>query len=120
MGASEPGQVAESWAEFFNAGDIDGLMSLYEDDAVVPWEGQSLTGDALRSFLQGFVDTGGKIRFTGSVAFQHGDIALIHNAWTLDGDQPMEGMTAEIVRKQADGTWRYVVDNPVGAAVLQA
>ena len=120
MGANEAVQVAELWGEYFNSGDIEGLLSLYEDDAVVPWEGESIKGrDGIRQFLQGFLDTGGKIRFNSSVAFQHGDLALAHNSWKLEGvDQPLEGLTAEILRKQPDGTWKYVVDNPVGAAVL--
>jgi ketosteroid isomerase-like protein len=44
---------------------------------------------------------------------------LTHNAWTLEGDAPMEGVTAEVVRKQPDGTWKYAVDNPFGGGVLQ-
>jgi hypothetical protein len=30
----------------------------------------------------------------------------------------MEGTTAEVVRRQADGTWRYAIDNPWGGVVL--
>ena len=29
-----------------------------------------------------------------------------------------KGVTAEIVRRQPDGTWKYAIDNPWGGAVL--
>ena len=30
----------------------------------------------------------------------------------------MSAATAEVVRRQADGTWKYVIDNPDAAGVL--
>jgi ketosteroid isomerase-like protein len=120
MGAKEPGDLVGIFEDKFNSGDLDGLMELYEDNAVFPSEEGPLVGkDAIRGALQAFLDTGGKIQFSGSVAFQAGDIALSHNLWKLVGDAPMEGATAEVSRKGADGTWRYVIDNPFGAGILQ-
>jgi uncharacterized protein (TIGR02246 family) len=122
MGAAEPGQVIEQFEKLFNSGDLEGLLTLYADDCVVPGqEGAVLRGkEAIREWLKAFIDTGAKLSFSGSVVFQAGDIALTHNAWSMSGDAPMEGVTAEVVRKQADGTWCYIVDNPFGGAVLQA
>ena len=34
------------------------------------------------------------------------------------GDDEMSATTAEVARRQADGTWRYLIDNPHGAGVL--
>ena len=47
---------------------------------------------------------------------QNGDIGLTHTHWRLDipGSEAMEGVTAEIVRRQSDGTWKYLIDNPWG------
>jgi ketosteroid isomerase-like protein len=52
----------------------------------------------------------------------NGDIALTHGKWRLtpEAGDAMEGSTAEVVRKGADGTWRYAVDNPWGSSVLDA
>jgi ketosteroid isomerase-like protein len=120
MGAKEPGEVIGIFEDKFNSGDLDALMELYEDDAVFPSEEGPLVGkDAIRGALKAFLDTGGKISFSASVAFQAGDIALTHAAWKLDGDTPMEGATAEVLHKGSDGNWRYIIDNPVGGAVLQ-
>ncbi len=47
-----------------------------------------------------------------------GDLALLHAEWTLKGTGPdgqaveLAGRTSEVVRRQTDGSWRYVIDNP--------
>jgi ketosteroid isomerase-like protein len=120
MGAKEPGQIIGIFEDKFNSGDLDGLMELYEDDAVFPGEdGLHVGKDAIRGAVKAFLDTGGKLQFSGNVVFQAGDIALTHNAWKLSGDTPLEGATAEVTRKGADGNWRYIIDNPFGTAVLE-
>ncbi len=51
-----------------------------------------------------------------------GDIALLNSPWTQVGTDPegnevsFAGITAEVVRKQADGTWKYIIDDPWGGA----
>lgn len=64
--------------------------------------------------------TGAKLVFGESLVFPAGDLALIHTPWTMqlpDGSSP-EGATAEVVRRQPDGSWKYVIDNPDGTALL--
>jgi ketosteroid isomerase-like protein len=46
------------------------------------------------------------------------DLALVYNDWRMsakgrDG-KPMErtGKAVEVVRRQADGTWRFAIDDP--------
>ena len=54
MGAAEAGQLIEQFGKFFSSGDIDGLLSLYEDDAIVPTDQGVLRGkDAIRGWLEG-------------------------------------------------------------------
>jgi hypothetical protein len=31
----------------------------------------------------------------------------------------MQGTTTDLVRGQSDGTWRFVIDNPTGIAILE-
>lgn len=119
--------IADSvYAEFarcFNSGDIEGLLDLYEPDAVfVRGAGDHVSErDAIREALQGFLDTGGKISFKTRHAVRFDDIALLSNEYTLqgvDGDgQPftMSGKTSEVVRRQPDGRWLYIIDHPAGA-----
>jgi len=56
-----------------------------------------------------------------------GDLALLSNEWTLTvGGQSMSAITAEVARREADGSRLYVVDHPYAslepdeAAVLAA
>ena len=125
MGATEPEQVIEHFCELFNSGDLDALVnSLYEDDAVfipsptdAPVSGRGSVADSLKGFLA----TGGKVSVLATSAVRNGDIALTHTHWRLDipGAEAMEGVTAEVVRRQSDGTWKYVIDNPWGGTVLE-
>ncbi len=52
---------------------------------------------------------------------QAGDIALLYSKWTLRGTGPdgnpieMAGQGTEVARRQRDGAWLLVVDNPYAA-----
>ena len=49
-----------------------------------------------------------------------GDVAVLYNDWTgsmtgPDGvEMPVTGKAIEVCRRQADGTWLFVVDDPWG------
>jgi uncharacterized protein (TIGR02246 family) len=122
MAATEPGQVIEKFAEFFNSGDLEGLASLYEDGAVFIPEPGTVRSDAagLRAAYQGFLDTKGTVTIVSTSALVKGDLALTHAHWRLDipGGQALEHTSAEVARRQPDGTWRYAIDNPYGGEVL--
>lgn len=125
MGANEPDQMHELFTKFFNSKDIDGLLTLYEDNAVLlSAPGQPVTGKAaIKDAIAMFLSMGGTMEFINeSAPVVNGDIALTHGKWRLTPEtgDAMEGSTAEVVRKGADGTWRYAVDNPWGSSVLDA
>jgi ketosteroid isomerase-like protein len=124
MAATEPGQVIHEFAVLFNKGDLDGLVSeLYEEGAVFnpspadePLVGKAAVGQA----LQGFLGLQGTLSILATRTVQNGDIALTQSRWRLEvpaGD-PMENVSAEIVRRQPDGTWRYAIDNPWGQLIV--
>ncbi len=55
------------------------------------------------------------------------DVALLVARWTLKGtDQTtgqaveLTGQTSDVVRRQPDGSWLLVIDNPYGAAGFAA
>jgi len=105
----------------FAEGDLDGLMSLYEEGAVFPTPGGTSTGhDEIRTTLKAYLDSGAKLEFGQSLVFSMGDLALIHTPWTMTmpTGATNEGATAEVARRQPDGTWLYVIDNPDGTALL--
>ena len=124
MATHEPVEVHTGFARAFNAGDLDGLMALYEPEAVLGSEsGEVAEGtDAIREALKGYLASGGKIQLETRYAIQSGDLALLSASWQLTGGtgpdgQPVEirARSTEVARRQADGSWRYVVDHPFGA-----
>jgi ketosteroid isomerase-like protein len=121
MRADEPGEASTLFERCFADGDLDGLMSLYEEGAVFPTPHGTSTGhDEIRATLKAYLDSGAKLVFGESLVFAADDLALIHTPWTMrmpDGSTP-EGATAEVVRRQSDGSWKYVIDNPDGTALL--
>lgn len=122
MGVHHPDQAGKSFEARFAAGDLEGLMELYEPDAVFTnARGAHVGSVAIRNVLQGYLNTGASIRMNDSVAFEAGELALVHWSWTMafpDG-RTAEGATAEVLRRQADGTWKFVIDNPDGPSLIE-
>ena len=58
---------------------------------------------------------------TSSVALTEGQAALTRSTWSMTGTDPegkpvtMCARSAEVVRRQSDGTWKFVIDNPHGS-----
>ena len=103
----------------FNAGDTDALVALYEEDAAMATpDGTFVNGqDAIREQWSGFVALGGTIQMTTRYAVIVGDTALLSNDWNFAGaGMELSSRTAEVARRQPDGTWRYVIDHPYAAA----
>lgn len=122
MSAKIPEEVQNLWGQHFNAGDIDSLVSLFEPDAVfLHAPGQTVTGHAaIREKLQGWIASGMKANMQFQLALKHSNVALLYTRWTLSGTgadgkpMSMSGQTSDVVRQQADGTWKFIIDNPFG------
>ncbi len=101
--------------------DVDGAMALYEPNAVFAEADAAYEGHAeIRSAHERFVEAGIELTLHESTTLRSGDIALVHWSWTVrhrDGSQS-EGVSAEVLRRQADGTWRFLIDNSDGAALV--
>lgn len=124
MAERTPGEAHAEFQKNFNAGDLQGLMALYEPDAVlIPQpDAKPVTGtQAIRSALEGFLALRGKIEMQTKHVVRHGDIALLRGTWRLKGigpdGKPVEMVhgSAEVVRRQPDGSWRYIIDHPFGS-----
>jgi ketosteroid isomerase-like protein len=90
-----------------HAGDVDGMVALFEPDAVVDvGEGRLLQGqEAIRGYYEELHAEGR--RFEVGVqqdAVVTGDLALTSTRL------PDGSVTAEVARRQPDGTWRWVID----------
>lgn len=108
-----------------NAGDLDAAVALYEPRAtlVTDQSGQIVVGhDAIREFLRLSITLGLTMtRDTAVLRSADGDLALTGGPWRMTGTDadgtPLDlgGESREVVRRQVDGTWLFVIDNPWGA-----
>jgi uncharacterized protein (TIGR02246 family) len=122
MTATTPEQVHRVFEDTFNAGDIDGLMELYESNAALIAQPGSVAhgSEQIRGALQGFLALKGHITLDTRLVVTVGDLAYLSNTWSLRGTGPdgnpvvLGATTAEVARRQADGSWRYVIDNAWG------
>jgi uncharacterized protein (TIGR02246 family) len=123
MPATEPEQMHGLFEDAFNAGDLEALMALYEPDAaLVPQPGAVAAGTAaIRESLQWFLDRRGRITLDTKLVLRVDDLAYLANRWSLTGGTMPDGSpaelgaaTAEVARRQPDGTWLYVIDNAWG------
>ena len=117
-----PGEVLSSVAEGINTGDLDSLMTLYEADACFATQPGQLakSPESVRQSLRSFIDLKGKLDLKVKRVIQASDLALVTTEWSFSGTGPdgnsvnMAAKSADILRYQTDGTWRFVIDNPWG------
>jgi ketosteroid isomerase-like protein len=103
-----------------NNGKLDSAFALYEPQATMVLEpGVFATGkEALRKVLGDFIALRPTIRSVKRTVVEAGDLAQYCGEWTLAGPDPagkpvnMSGTSSDVLRMQANGTWKIVVDNP--------
>ncbi len=119
--------VIEHMTNAIQKGDIEGVMATYEDTAVISFEpGIPVSGPAvLREMFQGMIAANPRFDFGGSEVIVAGDIAVHFMPWTMQGTAPdgsqieQGGLSVAVLRKQTDGSWRMVIDNPHGQRLMQ-
>jgi len=125
MTARTPEDVDRQFAEALNAGQLDALVALYEPNAtLMPRPGTLVTGTAvIREALAQFLASKPKMSLTPKVVAQSGNLAVCTAQWELSTTGPdgkstqRTGQSTEVVRKQSDGRWLFVIDLPFGTAV---
>lgn len=122
--ATEPEHLGRFFIERANAGDVGGLLTLYEADAVLAAaSGEVARGaDAIRQVLEKMVAemAAHGMTFSGepSPALRRGGLALTSTRFSVnfvgsDGQPATRGgVTAEVARRQTDSTWRFAIDQP--------
>lgn len=124
MAAADPEDLHHLFAEALNASDLDALTALYEGGAsLIPEPDQLATGaDAVRQALSGLLAMNPTITVATHRVVRAADIALLYSSWRLRGTGAeggaveMEGRGTEIARRQADGRWLFVIDDPFSGA----
>jgi uncharacterized protein (TIGR02246 family) len=124
MPAFNPEDCDRLLYQFLQDGDLDAALELYEPDAVfvVP-SGEVVRGTpAIRTLLEGMAsgEASGRLEAVTSVMSADGSLAFTRTRGSSrvpgpDG-QPITTRfhSVEVLRKQPDGSWRIVIDDPGG------
>ena len=123
MAPRTPVEVHQRFAAALASNDIDSLVNLYEQDAVlIPEPGRWIQGrENIRANLKEMLATKPRLESETTAVVRSGDIAMLRSRWSLIGTRPdgsavrLSGESTEIVRMQPDGTWKCVIDNPYSA-----
>ncbi len=119
--ARTPEQVIDVFAAAVNSGDIEQVLAVYERGARLAFPARPYVGhDEMRVDLQNLLSQKPVMRGSTLSVSQVGDLALLRSEWSYTGVGPagepieLSGESAELARRQRDGTWLYVIDLPMG------
>ena len=114
MPARTPEEICTLFQRHTAAGDVDAVLGVYDRDVVFLSEaGEPKRGlEALRAELAPLVAARADFRFTILQVVQSDDIALMHTRWDVSRPRQMCVHAIEVARRQADGTWRWLIGDP--------
>lgn len=111
--------VLQQWLAAFNARDLDGLMTLYDAEAVYAGGSAPLQSgaDTIRAFYDPVLgQVTGVVQHREEALFVGGDMALLVGAFVFaptEGqavDDPSMGRVALVFRRDGQGAWRLLFD----------
>ena len=114
MSTREKAQTPEDLTRLFvkraNAGDAEGVALLYEDNAVMAYPPGSVTvgRQAIRELFERFLAKAPRFEPEPPLP------TLVNDDLALTSTPPHDGAgaRAQVVRRQSDGTWLRVLDQP--------
>ncbi|WP_162009414.1 nuclear transport factor 2 family protein [Labrenzia sp. CE80] len=119
-------KAIETMTSDFQKSDYDKVMDAYEAQASVVFEPGKPVSDPLH-VRQGFEAFGAMkpvFTYAGHEVIVEGDIAVHLAPWDMTGTGPdgqplnMSGLSVAVLRKQTDGSWKMVIDNPHGQRLI--
>ena len=124
MIVSSPERAVDMLDKAFNEGDLETVLRLYEDAAVVVTEpGKLARGkEELRRFFEEVMASRPRARQLKTHVVEADGIALFLSRWTLASHNSMEApkrfVATTVFRKQPNGEWKVLIDNSLGPLVL--
>jgi ketosteroid isomerase-like protein len=118
--ARKPEDLTRLFVERANAGDAAGIAALYEQDAVMAYPPGTMTvgRDAIRTLWEKVLASGPHFEQESPLpSLISGDIALTS---TPPRDAAGARAQAQVCRRQADGTWQRLLDQPEFSSPVEA
>jgi uncharacterized protein (TIGR02246 family) len=121
MPAKTPQECDELFARYVGDGDANALVGLYEKDAsLVSPDGTIARGtEAIRKAMERLAAMRPKLTIDIKRVVTVGDdLATVYNDWTFTAKRPDgstiegAGKALEVMRRQRDGTWLILFDDP--------
>lgn len=118
--------VIEKMTKAFENKDIDGVMACYEPNAIIVFEPETPISDTnvLREMFTGMSMANPKFAYSGHEVFITGNIATHIAPWKMTAKAPdgaeikQSGLSIAVLRKQEDGKWLMILDNPHGSFLM--
>jgi ketosteroid isomerase-like protein len=117
MAAKTPEQWWEIWAESFERGDVETILSLYDPEAtIVANPGNPIRGmDELRQTLQAYVDMHGTLKAEQGAIVHGPGVATSYIPWVFDADlegEPfhLDAVATVMLANRPDG-WVALIDD---------
>ncbi|WP_341367568.1 DUF4440 domain-containing protein [Yoonia sp. BS5-3] len=110
----------------FQGNDIAGVMASYESEATVLFEPGAPVSDAalMEQMFAGMAAVSPVFDYAGHEVIVNGDVAVHIAPWSMTGKTPdgqelaQSGLSIAVLRRQPDGSWKMVIDNPHGGRLL--
>jgi ketosteroid isomerase-like protein len=117
-----PEDLLNFQVEEFNKGNIDFLMTLYENGACFANQPGQVIKDQeiIRNAFRDFINRGVKLDARAKRVYYADNLALLITEWSLNGNEsdstPINhtGNGTIVFRRQSDNTWLMVIENPWG------
>lgn len=117
--AEYPHQIVERVDEFIQAGDLEGIVTMFHPECQIAMDPQSapMVGhDAVRAIFADFIEK--KVSINGTVTGEmiNGDTAILQGTWNAvagDGTAMGGGQSTEVAKRLDNGGWGYFIDCPV-------
>lgn len=114
MPATSPAEICRLFRQAMAAGDIDGVLSVYDPEVVfLNRSGVAVQGkESLRAEIAPLAQAKADFAFDIRSIVEADGIALMHTHWRVSHPQPMTVYAIEVARRQADGSWCWLIGDP--------
>ncbi|MCV0424116.1 MAG: DUF4440 domain-containing protein [Roseibium sp.] len=118
--------LVQKMTSSFEAGDLETVMQTYEPNQTIMFQpGEPVSDrDAARAAFEQISAVSPKFSYSGHEVIVEGDIAVHIAPWQMTGSDPEgnkiegQGLSIAVLRRQSDGAWKMVIDNPHGGDLM--